>query len=136
MSIDKKMQLVEDLINKVNLKGKYIKEAKEYKIDSYKKFKDKLNSVSIEQINNHNFKLEVKNKAHNLTKIAKIKEIVVKLERHAYAPEMNCLHFKSGRIYKVGYKTDLNKAIEYAANYMDLKDIKEYANPLLRHFRN
>ena len=42
---------------------------------------------------------------------------VLGLEQHKYAPELNKLHLKSGKIYRVPQKTTIKEAI----NFINLK---------------
>lgn len=50
---------------------------------------------------------------------------VVGLERHKYAPELNELHFKSGKTIRVRYCTTLNEAISTIIDNLSDSEIEK-----------
>lgn len=75
---------------------------------------EELNKVDEGKFLNHCFVRELIGrceKDERRSYMRRIKEKIIKLERHQYAPELNCVHTKAG-VYKVpGVKT-LDKAVE------------------------
>lgn len=131
------MKLVEDLINNTKVSGKFVTEAKQKLIEHYcVTNKARLAELPVEKIKAHDFQWEIKTGALRLKKQQELRKIVTKLERHAYAPEMNCLHFKSGKTFRVKGQTELDDAILYASIHMDEREIELYKNDYLKHFRN
>lgn len=131
------MKLVEDLINNTKVSGKFAAEAKVALIEYYcVTNKSRTAELDVETIEAHDFQWEIKTGAMRLKKQQELKKIVTKLETHLYAPEMNCLHFKSGKTFRVKGQTELDDAILYASIHMDKDDIERYKTDIMRHFRN
>jgi len=131
------MKLVEDLINNTKVSGKFVAEAKQKLIEHYcVTNKERLAALDVEVIKAHDFQWEIKTGALRLKKQQELKKIVTKLETHSYAPEMNCLHFKSGKTYRVKGQTKMDDAILYASIHMDEREIELYKSDLMRHFRS
>lgn len=128
--------IVIEKINSIKYKHKYAETVKSkmiqfYTVDSI----TQLEQLNQEHVKNHNYKLELKNKCNTLAKVDLIEKMVTKLERHTYAPEMNCLHFKSGKTFKTPQKDTLESAVSYMAFKCDKKTIETYKTDLLAHFR-
>ncbi len=119
-----KLHLVEDKINAVEYKHRLTKKTKKALLNTYFNRREDIQKLSLEVIEKHDFEAEVKRYVHNLEKVEIINKNVVKLERHAYAPEMNCLHFKSGLQLKVSQETELNSAIVHCAKMYTLETIQ------------
>lgn len=131
------MKLIEDLINSTKVSGKFVEEAKQKLIEHYcVTNKSRLVDVPEDKIKAHDFKWEIKTGAMRLKKQQELKKIVTKLERHAYAPEMNCLHFKSGKTYRLRGQDTMEDALTYASIHMDEREIELYKSDLMRHFRS
>lgn len=131
----KNLDLVRSLVNKVT-GGKHLKEAKERVIFFYVQREPALNKFHQDEINAHDFEREVRCKQSILKKEKRLYSMVEKLERHKYAPELNQVHFKSGKTRKVNGKTTINTAVEHLAKKMDDKEITSLTHPdYLRHFR-
>jgi len=84
--------------------------------------------MQTEKINDYNFSTEIINHAYNLRKsalIPKIMKQIIKLERHAYAPELNCLHFTKNRNVKVPQNTTIENALTFLINTMSLEQLTE-----------
>ena len=131
------MKLIEDLINNTEISGKFVEDSKKKLIEYYcVTNKSRLAGVPLDKIKSHDFRLEIKTGALRLKKQGELKKIVTKLETHTYAPELNCLHFKSGKTYKVKGQSTMEEAILYASLHMDENEIDLYKNDYLKHFRN
>jgi len=132
------IKLVEDRINNTKVSGKFAEESKKKLIEYYCiTNKSKLEVVPLDKIENHDFQWEIKTGALRLKKQVELRKIVTKFEAHKYAPELNCLHFKSGKTYKVHSFVDtMEEAILYASIHMDEREIELYKNDYLKHFRN
>jgi len=135
-----KIELTTQLINstKATKHKAFIEESKQKLIEYYcVTNKNKLESLDIEKIKAHDFTQEILTGALRLKKQVELKKIVTKLEVHRYAPELNCLHFKSGKTYRLKGGIDtMDEAILYASIHMDEKEIELYKTDLLRHFRS
>jgi hypothetical protein len=104
----------------------YVKKAIKERKEFYISLSDKLEVVQIENIKKYNFKAEVLTRAEALEKqkyISKFLDIIVKLEVHAYAPEMNILHFKKHYIRVPQAKT-IAEAIAQIINNNSLNSLK------------
>jgi len=117
---------VKGLINAVNYKGEFAKESKDKLLEFYLVTnKTRLNSLDLNKVKDHDFKSEIMTGAMRLGKQRDLRKIVTKLERHAYAPELNQLHFKNGKTLKV--KADnMDDAILYASIYLSSGEVKRY----------
>jgi hypothetical protein len=96
--------------------GKYQVESLEAMKKRY--FIDKasqLDSVPQSKVLGYDFQYEMELGEKRLKRIENIKNEVVKLERHAYAPEMNCLHFENGNTFKVKGFLKMDEAIMFMA---------------------
>ena len=132
-------QEVEFKIGKVKLKGalkKYEKDVKDKLLHSYTIEKAKeLEALERSTIIDFDFERLIILSAERLQKIAVLDTMVISLERHKYAPEMNCLHFKSGKTYRVKGHTDITEAKLYAAISMSYADIEKYKHEPSKHSR-
>ena len=115
-----KVKKVTEMIRAVKASGKFVEESKDALIEHYSvKNRDKLEKLELDKILNHNFKDEVSTGALRLRKLSVLRKKVTKLERHAYAPELNKLHFKSGKTFFVKGITEMEDALLYASIHMD-----------------
>jgi hypothetical protein len=104
----------------------YVKKAIKERKEFYISLSDKLEELPLENIKKYNFRAEVLKKAEALEKqkyISKFLDILVKLEVHAYAPEMNILHFKKHYIRVPQAKT-ISEAIAQIINNNSLNSLK------------
>jgi len=74
----------------------------------------------------YDFQSEMLRGEKRLKRVENIESAVVKLERHAYAPEMNCLHFKNGKTLQAEGFTELKTAIKFAAISLSEEQINDY----------
>lgn len=121
------LEIVQSRLEDLKPSGKYQVEALEqlkqrYLID---KAKD-IAKVSTSKLVGHDFQYEMLLGEKRLKRIENIKSGVVKLERHAYAPEMNCLHFKNGKTFRVNRLTDMDEAVLFAAVSLSEEQIMNY----------
>ena len=135
-----KIELTEQLIRntKVVKYKPFEKESKDKLVEFYcVTNKHKLEALSEEKIKEHNFKFEIETGALRLKKMVELKKIVTKLEVHKYAPELNCLHFKSGKTFKLkGGIDNMDDALLFASIHLDQIQIELYKNDILKPFRN
>jgi hypothetical protein len=135
-----KIELTEQLIRntKVIKYKPFEKESKDKLVEFYcVTNKHKLEALSEDKIKSHDFKWEIETGALRLQKKSELKKIVTKLEVHKYAPELNCLHFESGKTFKLKFGIDnMEDALTYASIHLDQKQIELYKNDFLKHFRN
>jgi len=121
------IQLIEKKINAINETDAFIKKSKVQRIKFYKNNIQRVQNLSIENIENYNFKIEIINHAFNLRKLAllpKITKQVLKLEIHKFAPELNTLHFTKNRFLKVPQKTNINDALSFTIQTMNIDHLK------------
>ena len=103
----------------------YLESLKE-KINGYKSYNQAVKDRVLKQLENktditeNQYKnvckrLGVVMKANKrfLVEYNKLENKVVKLERHVYAPELNCVHLKDSTIINTPQKTTIEDAIEY-----------------------
>lgn len=104
--ISKKDYLLNKIVERINkIKGN--KEAKKDSINYYTENKDRLKDLSKVDIDNFDFEAEVK---RNQEKYKELKK-VVRLERHAYAPELNKIWYKDGTFKAVPGCETIKKAV-------------------------
>lgn len=104
--ISKQDYLLNKIVERINkIKGN--KESKKDSLQYYKENKSKLEKLSKNDIDSFNFEAEVK---RNQQKYRELKK-VDKLERHAYAPELNKLWFKDGTFKKAPGCETIYKAV-------------------------
>ena len=120
-------EILESRLNALKPNGKFQAQSLEamkkmYFIDKA----DKLKGISRSKLVGHDFQYEMELGEKRLKRIEKIKSGVVKLERHTYAPELNCLHFKNGKTFKVNRLTDIDQAIMFAAIQLSEEQIVKY----------
>jgi len=98
--------LLSVIIRKINaIKGN--KEAKQDRIAYYTKYAYKLEQIDKQVINDYNFKYEVEQYQKRYDELKKVE----KLERHAYAPELNKLWYKDGTCVSVPGKQTILEAV-------------------------
>jgi hypothetical protein len=108
-----KLNYILNEISTITESNRYVKKAKKFKSDSYSEQINKLDLVSLEKVKKHSFVSEVMRYAEHLEKqrfLPILTKAVIKLERHLYAPELNCLHFKRKTI-NTPQKTTIADAI-------------------------
>jgi len=121
------IELIEKKINSIAGTDSFIKKAKIQRLQYYKDNLSKVEQMHVDRINNYNFKVEIVNHAHNLRKLAllpKIQKQIIKLERHAYAPEMNTLHFTKNRTFKVPQITTIEMALKILISDLGIEQLK------------
>ena len=121
------LEIVQSRLEGLKANGKYQTEALEqlkqrYLID---KAQDVM-KVPTSKLIGYDFQYEMELGAKRLKRIEIIKSGVVKLERHAYAPELNCLHFVTGNTFRVNGLTEMDEAILFAAISLSDEQIKKY----------
>lgn len=126
---NEKLDLIISKILAVNSDHAYIEKAKNERIQRYTEQRDMLEIVSDEKIQNWNFAAEVLNLAFLLERqdywFKRIADKIVKLERHAYAPELNTLHFKNGKQAKVSNCTTIGQASTKLINGMSIEQLRD-----------
>lgn len=129
----KNFEYIKKEINSIKETGfnkKNLKLAKKDRIDFYNSNLSKLEVLHIDKLKSHSFVNEVLYKYENLEKekfIDKLYKIVVSLERHEYAPEMNKLHFKSSFI-SVPQQTSIESSIALILKNNSVEQLKEIIN--------
>jgi hypothetical protein len=115
----KNLQLIENKINAVKENKRFIQIAKGERIKYYKENENKVDALSVETIEKHNFKLEIFEAAIKIEKLYYFEKYKYKLitgiESHAYAPELNKIYFR-GKTVEV--KTPNCKSIDDAIKYI------------------
>jgi hypothetical protein len=122
------IELIKNKINTITESDKFIKKAKIQRLQFYKDNLTKVNQMQVDKIVDYNFKNEVINHAYNLRKSSltpKILKQIIKLELHAYAPEINKLHFTKNRIVKIPQITTIENALTFLINTMNFEQLTE-----------
>lgn len=94
-------------------------------VNYYKNNLDKLELVSEEKIKDFDFVRSVivqSELAEKESFKSKILRILIKLERHIYAPEMNKIHFKNCAV-STPQRTTINEAIDYFIYHNSLSEV-------------
>jgi hypothetical protein len=123
MENSQKLQFISKSISSVPGNAKHILKAKKERLQYYNENIERLINVSEEQLKNHNFTNEVLNASQMILKrnlLPKLLKKVYRLERHAYAPEMNKLHFKNNEFVKVPQRKTIEDALTCVINTMSL----------------
>jgi hypothetical protein len=123
------LQLIENKIKSIKENTRFIQIAKSKRLEYYKENLNKVNALSLETIENHNFKLEVFEAAIKIEKLYYFEKYKYKLisglERHAYAPELNKIHFRGDSVeVKTPNCTSIDDAIKYIIINQSLEQIK------------
>lgn len=137
-TIEEKIELIKKAIlsTKIKKHKKFEQEAKDMLIIYYTETnKHKLKDISVDNILEHNFKSEIETGSLRLEKKKKLQSMVIKLEKHAYAPELNKLHFKSGKTFGVKGLDTMEDALIYASIHLSNQEIKLLENDFIKHFR-
>lgn len=122
------IELIKNKINTITETDKFIKKAKIQRLQFYKDNLTKVNQMQVDKIVDYNFKNEVINHAYNLRKSSltqKILKQIIKLELHAYAPEINKLHFTKNRIVKIPQITTIENALTFLINTMNFEQLTQ-----------
>jgi hypothetical protein len=110
------------------MEGLYkVKETKKEMLNFYASNIDRLNSISIEQMNKHSFISELIHKCEQKEKSSKVKFIMNRvkgLETHAYAPEMNELVFNNNEVFKAPQAKTIEEAVTMFISKSSLIQIK------------
>ncbi|MEN8123335.1 MAG: hypothetical protein ABFS35_23560 [Bacteroidota bacterium] len=120
------LRIVEN-IEAVKLSGKWNVLAKNDLIERYTK-NERVGELSFKQIDEHNFYAEISNKATLMEKEHKIRSHTKGLERHAYAPEMNRLHFLNGKTASTPQQKEIESAVKYLAHSLGRDRINKLLN--------
>ena len=130
MNTQEKLQYILNELKTVPTKGFYkINECIKEKKDFYIERASTLEKITIEQLKNHSFVSEtfiLSERKEKQSFKARLLKSVKGLERHAYAPEMNKLHFNKGRTFSAPQKTSIEEAIELFINKTSLVGIKAH----------
>lgn len=119
--------IIERRLEALTPNGKYQEESLNQMKQRY--FVDKaadLEFIPTAKVIGYDFQYEMELGEKRLKRIENIESAVVKLERHAYAPEMNCLHFKNGKTFRVNRLTELDESIMFAAISLSEKQIQDF----------
>ena len=120
-------EIIESRLSKLEPNGKYQEQALEAMKQRY--FVEKVNELETiprTMLIGYDFQYEMLLGEKRLKRIENIESGVVKLETHAYAPELNCLHFKNGKTLKVNRLTEMDEAIMFAALSLSEEQIMDY----------
>lgn len=123
------LQLIQNKINAVKQNTRFMQLAKAKRIEYYTENASKVLTLEIEAIENHDFKAEILEAAINIEKMYYFEKYKYKLisglERHAYAPELNKIHFRGNAIeVKVPKCNTIDDAIKYIISNQNLEQIK------------
>jgi len=117
MTKEEKLKYIIEELKTTPKEGVYkVNECIKEKINFYTLNIDKLDNISEDKILKHAFISEVLSLSEDKEKksyIKRLKNKVVNLERHLYAPELNKLCFKDGKSVKTPQKTTIEEAINY-----------------------
>lgn len=125
----KNLEYIKNEINTIKETGfnkTSLKKAKKDRLDFYKSNLSKLECLDIDKLKNHSFVNEVLYKYENLEKekfIGKLYKIIIGLETHIYAPELNCIKLKNSFI-KVPHQKSIDSAISLILKNNSLEQIK------------
>jgi hypothetical protein len=121
-----KIEIIEQKISAVFSKHQFIENAKKIKIEFYGSNIERLEDLPIEKIESYNFAPEVLRLSFELEKLAYIEKNLwdhIKIERHAYAPELNKILIKGYDIKAPGVD-DMEKAIKFLCDLFSIEDLK------------
>ena len=104
--ITKQDYLLTYIVKEIN-KAKGSKEAKQNRINYYTTNKQKLENFCLTKLKDFDFIAEVKRTNEKFKELKKVE----RLERHAYAPELNKLWYKDGTFKSVPSKTTIEEAV-------------------------
>ena len=124
-----KIEAIKKAIRNVQLNGIVHVQAKEemeqmYCVDNA----HNLDRLSEEAIKKHDWKGEVVSRAKLIQRMNLIKGRFFRLERHAFAPEMNCVHFKNGAKIPTPQIKDVLLAQIHIAKKYDLEKLRTLTN--------
>jgi hypothetical protein len=105
------MNYLQQLSDKVNSYKTYNQTVKDRVLKQF----ENISELTEQQYKTALKKLPIVMKANKtfITNYNNCKKQVYRLEIHAFAPELNALHFVGGNIIKTPQKTTINEAIEY-----------------------
>jgi hypothetical protein len=122
-----KIEVIEQKINAVYSKHKFIENAKKIKVEFYGSNIERLEALPIEKIESYNFAPEVLRLSFELEKLTYIEKNLwdhIKIERHAYAPELNKILIK-GSYIKAPQVDNMEKAIKFLCENWSIERLKE-----------
>jgi hypothetical protein len=125
-----KIEVIEQKINAVYSKHKFINNAKKIKVEFYGSNIERLEALPIEKIESYNFAPEVLRLSFELEKLTYIEKNLwdhIKIERHAYAPELNKILIK-GSYIKAPKVDNMEKAIKFLCENWSIERLKELKN--------
>lgn len=102
-------------------------EAKQSKIAFYEARIEQVDKLSIEQIKAHNWTYEIMHADESIKKVRALEKLVIGLERHGYAPELNELVLKNGKRIKTAGRTSIEQAVAYVCSRNTLDEIIKYS---------
>jgi hypothetical protein len=125
-----KAEQITKKINECDVAGKFMPIAKAQLVAVYTEVHlNILNKTPQYKIDEYDPTQELLSKAERLRKADLIERLVVGIERHAYAPEMNKMHFKSGRTHATPRVDNVGEAISYLSGILSDEQIVKYASP-------
>jgi hypothetical protein len=122
-----KIEVIEQKINAVYSKHKFIENAKKIKVEFYGSNIERLEALPIEKIESYNFAPEVLRLSFELEKLTYIEKNLwdhIKIERHAYAPELNKILIK-GSYIMAPQVDNMEKAIKFLCENWSIERLKE-----------
>ena len=125
----KNLQLVQTKINLIKPNTGFIKLAKRKRLEYYLEHASLVNDLSPKAIEEYNFEAEILETAFNIEKLDYFKKhkykLISGLELHAYAPELNKIHFRNSTIEIAVPKCEtIDDAIKYIVVKQNLEQIK------------
>jgi hypothetical protein len=123
------LQLIQIKINSIKENTRFIKLAKDKRLEYYTENASKVLKLEIEIIEKHNFKAEILEAAIKIERMYYFEKYKYKLisglERHAYAPELNKIYFRNNTIQiSVPKCNTIDDAIKYIVINQNLEQIK------------
>ena len=120
-----KLKLVIEKINGLKLRSAIHGKAKTDAIKMYSENETELEKLTIEQIQNHDWKGEIVSRGKLIQRMNYLTDRFHSLERHAFAPELNTMHFRNGKVIKTPQITEVEIAKVWICRKYDLNEIKK-----------
>ena len=119
-------EIIEERLNSVDPKNKWEEKAVEFWKQFYlKDHAEEVKELPKSKVVGFLARFVVISKAIEFEKQDIIRNKTVKLERHAYAPEMNCLHFENGSKYSTPQMKDIESAVKYVAKCISGMELEQ-----------
>jgi hypothetical protein len=121
------ISIINQKINAVYSKHKFINEAKKQRLEYYQHNLDRVNIIDTDFIQKYDFTNEVLNLSFYLEKLHYINKSLLKhisLERHVYAPELNKILIFNKQI-SAPKIADINAAVLFLINNFSIELIKQ-----------